>query len=44
MYNSGVAVVNDEAVGLAPGTDIMILKIFSPKFSEKSGVFDSKQS
>jgi hypothetical protein len=31
--------------GMVPGTDVMILKIFSPKnFAEKIGVFDSKQS
>jgi hypothetical protein len=27
-----------------PGTDVMILKIFSPKTLQKIGVFDSKQS
>jgi hypothetical protein len=31
-------------VGLAPGTDVMIFKIFSPKNLAKNGVFDSKQS
>jgi hypothetical protein len=29
---------------LYPGTDVMILKIFSPKNLEKIGVFDSQQS
>jgi hypothetical protein len=44
-YNDGILVVNSEVFGLAPGTDVMILKIFSPKnFAEKIGVFDSKQS
>jgi hypothetical protein len=27
-----------------PGTDVMIIKIFSPKKLAKNGVFDSKQS
>jgi hypothetical protein len=36
-------VVNSEALGLAPGTDVMIFKIISPKNSAKKiGVFDSK--
>jgi hypothetical protein len=31
--------------GEPPGTDVMILKIFSPKkFAKKIGVFDSKKS
>jgi hypothetical protein len=29
---------------LLPGTDVMILKIFSPKNWQKIGVFDSTQS
>jgi lipoprotein signal peptidase len=33
-------VVNLEDVGLAPGTDVMILKIFSPKnFAKKMAFF-----
>jgi hypothetical protein len=44
-YNAGVVVENSGVEGLAPGTDVMILKIFFvEKFSEKIAFFDSKQS
>jgi hypothetical protein len=39
MYNAGVVVVNAEDVGLPPGTDVMIFKIFSPKNSAKKLAF-----
>jgi hypothetical protein len=38
-YNAGVVAVNFKIVGLAPGTDVMILKIFSPKNSAKKMAF-----
>jgi hypothetical protein len=36
MYNGSVAVANAAVVGSAPGTDVMILKIFSAKNSAKN--------
>jgi hypothetical protein len=38
-YNTGVIVVNTTVVGLAPGTDVIIFKIFSPKISAKKWAF-----
>jgi hypothetical protein len=38
-YNAGVVVVNSEVVGLVPWTDVMILKIFSPKKIAKKLAF-----
>jgi hypothetical protein len=38
MYNGSVAVANAAVVGSAPGTDVMILKIFSAKNSAKIGI------
>jgi hypothetical protein len=33
-----------DPLSLTPGTDVMIFNIFAEKFSEKIGVFESKQS
>jgi hypothetical protein len=30
-YNAGVVVANSKVVGLDPATDVLVLKIFSPK-------------
>jgi hypothetical protein len=34
-YNASVVAVNSKVVGLAPGTNVMIFKVFSPKNSVK---------
>jgi hypothetical protein len=45
-YNASVVVVNIKVVGLAPATNVMILKIFSPKnlafFAETTAIFWQK--
>jgi hypothetical protein len=38
-YNAGVVVANSEVVGLVPGTDVMIFKIFLPKIFAKKTAF-----
>jgi hypothetical protein len=43
-YNAGVVAVKWKVVGLAPGTDVMIFKLFfSQHIGEKISVFGSKQ-
>jgi hypothetical protein len=38
-FNAGVVVVNSDILRLAPGIDVMIFKIFSPKNSAKKWRF-----
>jgi hypothetical protein len=42
-YNAGVVVVNSKVVGLAPGADVMSIKICSPKIRDKTLAFQKTQ-